>query len=130
MFADDNTPTCSETDPDNLLTGTQVDSDKVINRLKKNDMICSGNKTKLLPITSRAKRASKLTGAARGIIVDGKHKVETESEKLLVFVVNNSCSWKNHLYRDAENLGLIKQLSQKIGIIRRLKTFLPAPKFK
>ena len=112
------------------MTRIQEDSDKVINWFKKNDMICSGDKTKLLLITSRANRASKLTGAARGIIVDGKHKVETESEKLLGLVVNNSCTWKNHLYGDAENLGLIKQLSQRVGILRRLKKFLPAPKFK
>ena len=62
--------------------------------------------------------------------MDGREKVETESEKLLGIVINNSCTWKNHLYGDADNKGLVTQLSQRVGIIRRLKKFLPTPKFK
>ena len=54
---------------------------------------------------------------------------ESESEKLLGLLINNSCTWKSHLYGDADNLGLIKELSQRVGILRRLKNFLPSFKF-
>ena len=127
MFADDNTPTCSDSDPDNLMNKIQDDSNTVTQWFKKNDMICSADKTKLILIASRANRASKLNGPDRGITVDGKYKVETESEKLLGIVINSSCTWKNHLYGDAENKGLVTQLSQRVGIVRRLKKFLPTP---
>ena len=108
----------------------QEDANRVTQWFKKNDMICSTDKTKLILIASKANRASKLNGPYQGITVDGKYKVETESEKLLGIVINNSCTWKNHLYGDADNKGLVTQLSQRVGIIRRLKKFLPTPKFK
>ena len=130
VFADDNTPTCSETEPDVLMNSMQSDSNKVTNWFSKNEMICSGEKTKLLLITTGANRSSKLIGPARGITVGGEYKEESKSEKLLGLLVNNSCNWESHLYGDEENLGLIKQLSQRIGVLKRLKKFLPSFRFK
>jgi hypothetical protein len=80
VFADDNTPTCSETDPDDLIESIQEVSNKVTSWFTKNDMVCSGDKTKLLLIGSRAKRASKLGGHTRGLTVNGDYKEESESE--------------------------------------------------
>ena len=39
-------------------------------------------------------------------------------------------TWKNHLYGDKENPGLLKQLSQRIGILKKLRKLKPENKFK
>ena len=57
-------------------------------------------------------------------------KKETDSEKLLGVVVNNTLTWKNHLHGDTENIGLIKNLSKRVGILKKLRKFLPNGKFK
>ena len=50
---------------------------------------------------------------------------ESESERLLGLVVNNSMTWKNHLYGNSENKGLIPKLSQRAGIIQKLSYIMP-----
>ena len=50
------------------------------------------------------------------IKVDGKDIKETPSEKLLGVVLNNELTWKNHLYGDKENEGLIPQLSKELEL--------------
>ena len=40
------------------------------------------------------------------IVVDDQEISETSSEKLLGVVINNTLTWKNHLYGDDENDGL------------------------
>ena len=51
------------------------------------------------------------------ISVDGKKVVENNREKLLGVVLNNHLTWKNHLYGDKENKGLVPQLSQRLGML-------------
>ena len=52
------------------------------------------------------------------IQVDGQRIEETTSEKLLGIVVNNKLSWKEHLYRDKDNPGLISQLKLGLCVVR------------
>ena len=52
--------------------------------------------------------------------MDGQEIIETESEKLLGIVVNNSLTWKNHLYGDTENEGLVQQLAKRIGMLKMM----------
>ena len=54
------------------------------------------------------------------IVVDNKEITETSSEKLLGVVVNNELTFKNHLYGDTDNEGLVQQLSRRIGMIKRM----------
>ena len=35
-------------------------------------------------------------------------------------VVNNELTWRNHLYGDAENEGLVQQLSRRIGVMKKM----------
>ena len=75
-------------------------------------------------------RASKnLTGDMK-IVVDGKEIVESSSEKLLGVVLNNKLTWKNHLYGDDNNMGLVPQLSQRIGMLKRLSKYMTKEKLK
>ena len=45
-------------------------------------------------------------------------------------MINNSCNWKNHLYGDADNIGLLKELSKRVGVLKRLRNFIPDKKFR
>ena len=54
----------------------------------------------------------------------------SRSEKLLGLVVNDTFTWKNHLYGDEDNLGLLKDLSKRAGMLKNLRKFLPNKKFK
>ena len=48
IYADDNTPTTSANDPNDLQEYIPIDSDKVIQWFTSNDMVASADKTKLL----------------------------------------------------------------------------------
>ena len=95
-------------------------------------MVCSGDKTKLLIVSLQAARAEKITPIEKVFRVNvcGENKCESTSEKLLGIVVNNQATWKNHLYGDSDNLGLLKQLSQRVGMLKRLRKFILQNKFK
>ena len=64
------------------------------------------------------------------ISVDGKEVLESSSEKLLGLVINNTLTWKNHLYGDEENVGLVPQLGQRLGMLRKLSSFMSKEKLK
>ena len=62
---------------------------------------------------------------------------ETKSEKLLGIIVSNNMTFKQHLYgeqwranKEENNKGLIPQLAQRIGILRKVVNLMPAPTFK
>ena len=50
--------------------------------------------------------------------------------KLLGIIVNKIGSWKNHLHGDEDNLGLLKDLSKRIGMLKQLRRNIPTVKFK
>ena len=64
------------------------------------------------------------------INVCGEQKEESESEKLLGVIVNNTLTWKDHIYGNDENQGLLKQLSKRIGILKKLRPLMNNKKFK
>ena len=95
-------------------------------------MICSSDKTKLLIICTAANRHSKLESQDLALKVNicGEEKKETTSKKLLGVIVNNAATFKHHLYGDEENQGLLKQLSCQVGILKKLKKYLPPARLK
>ena len=60
IFVDDNTPTVSERDPVRLLEKMQAKTDLVTDWFGKNDLTCSGERTKLLEVGTRANRVAKI----------------------------------------------------------------------
>ena len=54
------------------------------------------------------------------IVVDNQEIRETSSEKLLGLVINNTLTWKNHLYGDGENEGLLQQLTKRLGMLKMM----------
>ena len=132
IYADDNTPISGDKDPLRLQAKVQEEANTVTSWFSKNDMICSSDKTKLLIIGTAANRHSKLESENLALKVNicGEEKKETTSEKLLGVIVNNTATFKHHLYGDEENQGLLKQLSSRVGILRKLKKYLPPARLK
>ena len=130
VYADDNTPIAADADPVALQGKIQVDADVVTGWFKKNDMICSSEKTKLLVIGTHANRQRKLFQNNQSLRVNvcDEIKVESGSEKLLGVIVNNTATFRHHLHGDDDNPGLIKELSTRVGMLKKIKRFLPAPK--
>ena len=65
----------------------------------------------------------------------GNRVVETESEKLLGLVVNNTMTWSHYLYgekwRTEDNFpGLMSQLSQRVGLLRQVVHLMPRDRFR
>ena len=132
VYADDNTPMTADKNPLILQNKIQAGADKVINWFSRNDMVCSSDKTKLLIVSTSANRQTKLieNNLSLKVNICGEEKNESTSEKLLGIIVNNTATFKDHLYGNDEEQGLLKQLSARVGILRRLRKFIPAPRLK
>ena len=94
--------------------------------IRENEMVCSGEKTKLLLISTKELRQIKLTSTGKEITVNVCDQVikESKSEKLLGIMIDNDLTFKTYLYgnnktgKDKET-GLLKKLSQRVGIIKK-----------
>ena len=71
-----------------------------------------------------------LTDCAMTFIVkQDKFNLEHFWAKLMIYnTISNT--WKNHLYEDDENIGLLKELSKRIRMLKKLRKSLPTAKFK
>ena len=57
--------------------------------------------------------------------MDGVTVAESQSERLLGLLINNTMTWKDHLYGNNENKGLIPKLSQRANYIWKLSLVMP-----
>ena len=125
MYVDDDTEVVHDKDSENLKEKIQKEADLSVNWLKDNRMCVAGDKSKLLISGTRQLKDKKVLQPIE-IRVDGKMVQETRSEKLLGIVINSEMTWKDHLYGeswrevDQNSPGLIPQLSQRIGILKKL----------
>ena len=62
--------------------------------------------------------------------MNGEVKRESTSEKLLGLQIDQNIGWKSHFYGTEEDQGLFKQLSSRLGMLKKLKRFLPNYRFK
>ena len=122
VYVDDDTENVHDGDPDNLAAKLQVEVQESVNWLKDNRMCVAGDKSKLLIVGTRELRTCRLQNDIT-IMVDGNEITESTSEKLLGVTVNNMMTWKEHLYGDAENMGLVGQLKQRVGTLKRLSKY-------
>ena len=91
-------------------------------------MCVAGDKSKLLIIGTKELRRSRLGDQPYSILVDGQVVTESKSEKLLGVVMNNTMTWHEHLHgedwrNEGNTPGLIPQLSQRLGILKKLSKF-------
>ena len=74
-------------------------------------------------------------GKSVSLTVCGKNIGESQCEKLLGVIVNNTGTWKHMLYGNdkvgkEKEVGLIKQLSKRVGVLRRIRRYMPNDKFR
>ena len=137
LFVDDDTDCVSDNDPFVLQEKIQYEAEQSCSWLQDNRMVVAGDKTKLVVIGTKELRSRKLGDRKLEVEVDGKLVQESPSEKLLGVILNNQMTWKDHLYgetwREPEtdnSAGLISQLSQRVGILRKLSAFASKKKLK
>ena len=73
---------------------------------------------------------SKQTEHKISITIDNERVTETTSEKLLGIVLNHELTWKNHIYGDNENRGLIPQLNSRVGLLKKLSGYMDKRQLK
>ena len=136
LFVDDDTDVVSDGDPGNLIQKIQKEADLSCSWLQDNRMVVAGEKSKLLIIGTKELKRRRLGDNLHSIQVDGKTVSETPSEKLLGVIVNNHMTWHEHLHgeqwrtEEDNNMGLIPQLSQRVGILRKLSRYTSKKKLK
>ena len=136
LFIDDDTDCVSDSNPESLERKIQSEAEHSADWLRHNRMVVAGEKSKLVVLGTKELRAKKLADIKLEIVVDGKQVRETRSEKLLGVILSNTMTWREHLYgetwrTEGENSqGLIPQLSQRVGILRKLSIFAPKKKLR
>lgn len=126
LFVDDDTDCVSDSDPGKLIEKIELEAGRSCDWLKDNRMCVAGDKSKLLIVGTKELRKKKLGDAVQTVLVDNQVVTETASEKLLGVMLNNQLTWKEHLsgesWRPAgeNNSGLISQLAQRVGVLKKL----------
>jgi len=133
LYADDDTINVSAPNPEILQHKLQTEADNSTSWITDNRMVCSGDKTKLLILGTDQLKRSRLQGQRISVSVCGNSVEASKSEKLLGVMVNDQMSWSNHLHgeqwRDSDNAtGLISQLSQRVGLLRKVSIYMPRKK--
>ena len=129
LYADDDSDTISDSDPDILKQKIQRVANESTSWVHDNKLVCSGAKTKLLVAGTKELRRAKLTCPLE-IDVAGHRVTESDSERLLGLVVNNKMTWDNYLYGDENNRGLISKLEQRAAMIVKLSSVMPLSRLK
>ena len=133
IYADDNTPIVSDADPNRLFIKIQTIASNISNWFHRNDMVVSGEKTKLLITGTHMNRKIKIAeneDVKPEIMIENEEVKASRSEKLLGIVVNDSLTWRNYLHGNEENQGLLQQLSKRVGVLKILRKYLPDEKFR
>ena len=130
VYVDDDSDFVKDKEPDKLNEKIQIEAQNSAQWLKDNRLVVAGEKSKLLIIGTSEMRATKQLRDNMKILVDGKEIIESSSEKLLGLVLNNRLTWKNHLYGDVNNQGLIPQLSKRLGMIMKISKYMKKEKLK
>ena len=135
MYVDDDTDVDNDCDPQILHDKIQQVANDSSSWLTDNRMCVAGEKSKLLVIGTRKLKSLKLSNPME-IQVSNMLVKETKSEKLLGIIINNELTWKEHLHgegwrEEGENaMGLIPQLSQRVGILRKLAKYVSGGRLK
>ena len=132
VYADDTTSTTADSNPEVLIQKIQSHAEILPAWFKDNDLFVSGEKTKMMVVATAANRAINITDAGLSISIEVCNETvkETESEKLLGLIVNNKATWHHHLHGNQDNPGLLKQLSQRIGILKQVRKFMTERQFR
>ena len=122
-------------DPDILEEKLGEAAESSTNWISDNRMLCSGEKTKLLIVTTRENRAHKLAGKEIRVTVCGKEIKESQDEKLLGIMMSSNMTWSTYLHGNKltgkdKVVGLVPQLSQRVGMLAQLNKLMTRTQFQ
>ena len=131
LYADDDTDTLSDPDPENLKKRLQEKANRSTAWYRDNGMVCSGDKTKLLILGTKELRKSRLISRNKSIniTVCNNDVKESVSERLLGLEIKNDLTWSAHLYGNGlkgkdKTEGLITKLSKRVGMLKKVRKFM------
>ena len=128
-YVDDDTDCVSDPDPEVLKEKITREAGNSVQWLQDNRLCVAADKSKLLVTGTQQLRSAKVNTDI-SVVVNGETLEESSSERLLGLVINNQLSWKNYLYGDTNNQGLIPQLSKRVGMLKALSKYLPKENLK
>ena len=134
LYADDDTEIVSDPDPEALEEKLQRQANSSTRWIQDNKMLCSGEKTKLLIVSTREQRAIKLQEKVFKVTVCDRDIEETSNEKLLLILMSNNLSWNSYLYGNKltgkdKVMGLLPKLSQRVGMLGKLNRLMTRNQF-
>ena len=129
VYVDDDSDMVSGRNPADVRNSIKREAGNSAQWLKDNRLCVAGSKSKFLMIGTSQLRKSKINKEFK-IVVDNQEITETSSEKVLGVVVNNVLTWKNHIYGDVENEGLIQQLSKRLGMLKLMSKYMKKENLK
>ena len=137
LYADDATDVIMDEDPERLEEKFQLKANDSTNWIKDNEMFCSGEKPKLMIISTKELRDIKLTLPNKEIKVKVCNNIiqETENEKLLGMIIQNDLKFKTYIHGNSKKgdekiTGLLSKLSKRVGILKRLSKVLTPSQLK
>ena len=122
-FADDSTSSISGKDPADLVMKLESDAKRISNYMISNALLLAPEKTVLMIAAGQKKMRSEETKNLT-VTVGGHVIKQSRSAKLLGITINQDLTHSDFLYGTPENKkekGLIRQLSDRLNLISRLK---------
>ena len=118
-YVDDDTDCVSDCEPVVLKEKITTEAGHSVQWLQDNRLCVAADKSKLLITGTQQLRSSKMQDTM-SIVVDRESIKESVSGKLLGIIINNQLTWKNYLYGDENNQGLVPQLNKRVGMLKCL----------
>ncbi len=87
--------------------------------LNENRLVLNTDKTVCM-ILSTHQRSANLTNCTLNLKVGDKHIKQVNEGKLLDIIIDESLTWDKHIYK------MCNKISNKLGLLKRLKTFIPS----
>ena len=130
LYADDDTDIVADENIEDLRHKIQREADLSTAWVRDNKLVCSGKKTKLLIIGTKELKKARQKDHKVEIVVAGHTVKESDSERLLGVIVNNTLTWEHHLYGNDEFQGLVPKLSQRANLILKLSFVMPRERLR
>ena len=122
LFADDYNETVVDNDPTVVVAKLQDDATKVEKWLHSNKLALAEDKTTFLLTNNRERKRDNLTDCL-ALVVDGEVIKQSPTICVLGITFSRDLTWTAHLHgsSDPANKGLIKSLSNIIGVVANMK---------
>ena len=129
LYADDDSGHVHAREPEELIHKLQNFADSATRWIHDNKMVCSPSKTKLLVVSTKELRESKLLGSELTVKMGNNIITESREENMLGITMSNNMTWNSFIYGNKETgaektVGLLSKLSQRVGLLKTLCRYM------